>query len=261
MEATLVSLLRSQAHRVPQRPVALWGKEAPTYLEAYSLACVLARYFSEIADLSSDDTVLLSSPDSMGQFCALSAIQACGAKAVLAPVGVPREVLAEVIAGYRPRVALVADPQTCACVREGCSDIPVFSMGASEVDAPSMGYMADQAIGLIDEVYLKIEDFALEEERDAPVAFIDARGRREEASTSELALEGARLVADKDLAEGARVVIAHPFSTREGVVRLHAAFSIGATIVLDGRGGPSTKMQRPGGLLPEDPELAQGDGI
>ena len=256
METTLMSLLRNQAHRVPQRPVALWGKEVPTYLEAYSLACVLARYFSGIADLSSGDAVLLSSPNSMGQFCALSAIQACGAQAVLAPTGVPREVLAEVLAGYRLRAALVADPQTCACVREQAPDVPVFSMGAPDVDAPSMGYMADQAIGLVDEVYLKIEDFALEEERDAPVTFIDARGRREEASASDLASEGTRLVADKCLADGARVVIAHPFSTREGVVRLHAAFSIGATIVLDGRGGRSTKKQQPGELLPENPELA-----
>lgn len=232
MEATLMSLLRCQAHRVPQRPVALWGKEAPTYLEAYSLACVLARYFTGIADLSAGDAVLLSSPNSMGQFCALSAIQACGAKAVLAPAGVPREALAQALAGYRLRVALVADPQTCACVREAAPDIPVFSMGAPDVDAPSMGYMADQAIGLVDEVYLKMEDFALEEERDAPVAFIDAEGCCEEASASELSSEGARLAADKGLADGAQVAIAHSFSTREGVARLHAAFSVGATIVL-----------------------------
>lgn len=228
---TLMTLLREQAHRTPQRPVAVWGKEAPSYLEAYSLAGVLTRYFADVAGVTVGDAVLLSSPNSMGQFCALAAIQACGAASVLAVPGLPRESLARVLERKRPRVALVADPETCSCARAELPDAPVFSMGAPDVDAPSMGYMADQAIGLVDEVYLKVEDVAFDEKRDVEVAFVDADGCCC-VRASQLARDAWALVEQKGLAEGAQVSIAASFSTRAGVTRLYAALSVGATIVL-----------------------------
>lgn len=234
MQTTLMSLLKEQAHRAPQRPVAVWGKEAPTYLEAYSLAGVLARYFTGVAGLAPGDAVLLSSPNSMGQFCALAAIQACGAKALLVPPGAPQGVLEDLLSRERPRVALVADPATCACVRGVLPGSPVFSMGALDVDAPSMGYMADQAIGLVDEVFLKVEDYRFDEARDVRVAFVDPEGRCEEACGSALAREGEALASERGLAEGAQVGISASFSTRAGVARLYAVFSAGATIALRG---------------------------
>lgn len=232
MRPTLMSILEEQAHRVPDRPVAVWGKNAPTYPEAYSLATVLARYFIGVADLGPGDAVLLSSPNSLGQFCALAAIQACGAKAVLAPCGMGRAAFDGLVARERPGVALVADPEACASVREALPDAPVFSMGAAEVDAPSMGYMADQAIGLVDEVYLKVEDFAFDDDRDVDVAFFSPEGGCIEASSSALALAGERIVAEKGLADGARVSISASFSSQGGVERLYAALSVGATIDL-----------------------------
>lgn len=234
MRAALMSLLRDQAHRTPRRPVAEWGKEAPTYLEAYSLAGVLTRYFVDVAGLESDDAVLLSSPDSMGQFCALAAIQACGAKALIVPTEAPQGVLGDLLARESPRVALVADPATCACVRDALPDTLVFSMGAPEVDAPSMGYMADQAIGLVDEVYLKVEDYPFDETRDVCMAFVDFEGRCEEIRGSALAAEAEELASSRGLTDGVQVGISAPFSTHAGVVRLYAAFLVGATIVLRG---------------------------
>lgn len=234
MQPTLMSLLKRWAHAAPQRPVAVWGKEAPTYLEAYSLAGVLARYFTGVAGLTSGDAVLLSSPDSMGQFCALAAIQACGAKALVVPTGAPRGALEDLLARERPRVALVADPATCACVREALPDAPVFSMGAPDVDASSMGYMADQAIGLVDEVFLKVEDYPFDEARDVLMAFADSEGRCEEVRGSALAAEAEELASSRGLADGAQVGISAPFSTRAGAMRLYAALSVGATIALRG---------------------------
>ena len=228
----LMSIMRDQAHGAPDRPFATWGKEAPTYLEAYSLATVLARYFAGVAKLSAGDAVLLSSPNTMGCICAAAAAQACGARTVLAPMGTPPEAVRELLRRERPRVALVADPATCSCVREELPEAPVFSMGASDVDAPSMGYMADQAIGLVDEVYLKVEDLAFDEARDDPMAFAAPDGACATRRASELAAEGRRLAAERGLAAGERVSVAASFCTPEGMARVYAALDAGATIVL-----------------------------
>lgn len=231
-EPTLMSALKRQVHRGPQVPIAVWGKEAPSYAEAYSLAQVLMRYFEGKAGLASGDAVLVSSPSTMGFFCAVAAIQASGAAAVLAPAGLPREALSSVLRRTRPRVALVADPGTCACVRDELPGAPVFSMGSPDVDAPSMGYMADQAIGLVDEVFLKVGDVRFDEGRDVEVAFVGGDGGMAVERGSQLALDGRRLAAREGLREAARVRMSQPFATREGLVRVYAVLGAGATMEL-----------------------------
>ena len=231
-EPTLMSALKRQVHRDPQVPVAVWGKEAPSYAEAYSLAQVLMRYFEGKAGLRAGDAVLVSSPSTMGCFCAVAAVQACGAKAVLAPAGLPREALSAALRQESPCVALVADPGTCACVRQKLPGAPVFSMGSPDVDAPSMGYMADQAIGLVDEVFLKVGDADFDEARDVEVAFVGEDGGVLAAKGSQLAREGRAVAAAEGLREAMRARMARPFTTEEGMARAYAVLGAGATMEL-----------------------------
>lgn len=231
---TLMSALQRMIHANPQQPLAVWGNEAPIYAEAHSLASVLARYFTEKEGLGANDCVLLSSPNSMGHLCAAAAVQACGARLLLVSNAAGAHAVEQAARALRPRIALVADARSCEAVRRADESVQVFSMGAPDVDAPSIGYVADQAIGLVDEVFLRVGDLDFDQERDPECSFADASGKVRSCRASWFSQQADKLASRLRIEAPAVAVAPVSFSTPFGFLAAYAALRGGMTLALAG---------------------------
>ena len=225
---SLLGCIRSGYYSFPDKQMVIESDGSLTYADAYFRTTSLAWFLRSKQGIDETKTVLLSALNVADYPVIVAAVQACGARLVLATGSAEAQEIVGCARQVSPDLALVSKPDLCEALRAEYPSMPIFTVDSAHPDFESMeeivrtwrseGYLRNVA-GAVDSGVVLFSSGST----GTPKAILN---RSSSFARSGTAVSGGFALTENDVC-----YLPVPFSHTYGVVGMYAALLHRATLV------------------------------
>lgn len=220
----------------PFKQMVVGVNEGITYAEGYRRMNALASYLQTTCGVAPGDTVIVAAPNVVSFFVLVGAIQLVGANVALMSGTVERDEFAGIYARVHPKVAIVSTAMHCGFAAECSPSTQMLTVGCAVEGVASVEGAWSVELPWQPPAY-----------GDDPILILFTSGstgtpKAVQLRGSSFYRHAGELVPALHIAKGEVFFIPVPFVHVYGVVALHAALSLHATVVTMVKYRPETAL-------------------
>ena len=220
----------------PFKQMVVGVNEGITYAEAYRRMMALAGYLQSECQVGEGDAVMVAAPNIVSYFALVGAVQLAGANVALMSPTVERAEFQGIYDRVRPKAALVSTAAHCAFAAECSPQTKVMTVGCEVEGVPS-----------VEGAWRSSAPWSTPHYGDDPIFVLFTSGstgtpKAVQLRGSAFCRHAGELVPALKIRKGEVFFIPVPFAHVYGVVAMHAALSMHATVATMVKYRPETAL-------------------